>query len=47
MDGKGLKDCGACPSLPCGKFTKDPTISDEQNAENLRKMTENLKARKK
>lgn len=40
---KGLKNCGACPNLPCEKFTKDPAISDEQNAANLRFMVERLK----
>ena len=34
--------CGKCAELPCYRFSKDPTISDEQNAENLRKMLDNL-----
>lgn len=29
--------------LPCGRFQKDPTISDEQNQANLEKMVANLK----
>ena len=36
------KTCGGCPELPCARFMKDPTISDEQNAANLKKMMENL-----
>ena len=40
---KGWRHCGACPSLPCGRFQKDPTISDEQNQANLEKMVANLK----
>lgn len=35
--------CGGCPSLPCEKFTKDPTVSDEQNEEHLAEMLKNLK----
>lgn len=37
------KNCGECEKLPCEKFTKDPTVSDEQNSENLRKMVSRLK----
>lgn len=36
-------DCGKCGKLPCEKFTKDPTVSDEQNRANLEKMIKNLK----
>lgn len=39
---KGRKSCGGCAFLPCERFTSDPTISEEQNAENLRKMLKNL-----
>lgn len=40
---QGRNNCGGCPALPCEKFTKDPTISEVQNAENLRKMLKNLR----
>ena len=40
---KKRQNCGGCEFLPCGKFTKDPTISDEQNDENLKKMLGRLK----
>lgn len=40
---KGMKNCGACDALPCEKFMKDPSISDEQNAANLRVMLDNLR----
>lgn len=43
VNGKKLRDCGGCPSLPCEKFTKDPTVSDEQNEEHLAEMLKNLK----
>lgn len=43
VNNKKLKYCGTCPNLPCNRFTKDPTISDEQNAENLKKMVSRLK----
>lgn len=39
---KGRKNCAGCGSLPCERFTKDPTVSDEQNAENLGKMLKRL-----
>lgn len=42
VNGKRQPNCGKCPSLPCARFLKDPTISDEQNAENLKKMLDNL-----
>ena len=45
-NGKKLKNCGACRSLPCENFTKDPTISDEQNAANLEKMVARLRGNK-
>ncbi len=43
VNGKRQPHCGECPSLPCERFMKDPTISDEQNASNLRKMLANLR----
>ena len=43
VNGKKQTDCGGCPALPCERFTKDPTVSDEQNAANLARMLENLK----
>lgn len=42
---KRLRDCGGCENLPCSRFTKDPTLSDEQNEENLKKMIGRLKKR--
>ena len=36
------ENCGGCPELPCRHFMKDPSISDEENEANLRKMIENL-----
>lgn len=44
VNGKKQKDCGGCENLPCEKFTKDPAISDEENAENLKRMLQNLRA---
>lgn len=41
--GKGLQNCGGCAELPCARFVKDPTVSDEQNAANLKKMLLRLK----
>lgn len=43
VNGKGFKNCGACENLPCDKFTRDPTISEEQNRKNLNKMVGRLK----
>ena len=40
---KKQPDCGKCQQLPCERFTKDPTISDEQNQLNLKRMVERLK----
>lgn len=40
---KGQTNCGKCDRLPCERFTKDPTVSDEQNEENLKKMLARLK----
>lgn len=42
---KGMTDCSGCKKLPCEKFMKDPTVSDEQNAENLKKMIDRLKGK--
>ena len=39
---KRKKHCAGCEQLPCGRYRKDPTISDEQNARNLRKMLDRL-----
>lgn len=36
-------NCAGCEQLPCTRYKKDPTISEEQNAENLRMMLQNLK----
>ncbi len=36
------QNCGGCPELPCARFMKDPTITDEENEANLRKMIEQL-----
>lgn len=35
-------NCGGCESLPCTRFTKDPSVSDEINAAHLKKMLSNL-----
>lgn len=43
VNNKKRKNCAACEKLPCEKFTKDPTVSDEQNRENLRAMVQRLK----
>lgn len=43
VHGKGQKNCGACPDLPCEKFMRDPTVSDEQNEANLQKMLSRLR----
>lgn len=39
---KGEKSCRGCSELPCSRFVKDPTISDEENAANLKRMVERL-----
>ncbi|MFR7981157.1 MAG: helix-hairpin-helix domain-containing protein [Bacteroides thetaiotaomicron] len=36
------KNCGGCPHLPCSRFMKDPSISDEENDRNLKRMIDNL-----
>lgn len=43
VNSKKIENCGNCERLPCEKFTKDPTISDEQNQANLQKMIGGLK----
>ena len=30
------ENCGDCPELPCTRFMKDPTLSDEENETNLK-----------
>ena len=42
----GYSNCGGCARLPCEWFTKDPTISDEENEAHLSVMLQNLKAEK-
>lgn len=44
---KKRKNCGGCPDLPCSRFMKDPSISDEENEANLKKMMDNLATYKK
>ena len=39
---KHQHNCGKCAELPCSRFLKDPTLSDEQNEANLKKMLDNL-----
>lgn len=36
------KTCAGCEHLPCERFTKDPSVSDEENSAHLRVMLENL-----
>lgn len=36
-------NCGECKELPCSRFMKDPSISEEENERNLMKMIDNLK----
>lgn len=43
VNNKKTKTCAACEMLPCDKFIKDPTISDEENAANLQNMIALLK----
>lgn len=42
VTGKKRKTCGGCPELPCSRFVNDPTVSEEENAANLKKMLERL-----
>ena len=39
---KGRENCGGCEHLPCERFIKDPTVSDEQNKAGLCRMLGNL-----
>lgn len=36
------ENCDGCPELPCARFMKDPSLSDEENQANLKKMMDNL-----
>ncbi len=36
------KHCGGCPQLPCARFMKDPSLSDQENEANLKRMINNL-----
>ncbi len=38
----GRPHCGGCSSLPCERFTSDPTLSEAENAAHLRIMLRNL-----
>ena len=40
--GRGRRNCGGCAELPCHRFVKDPTVSDGENAANMKRMLENL-----
>lgn len=44
---KKRENCGGCPDLPCSRFMKDPSISDEENEASLKKMMDNLATYKK
>lgn len=44
---KKRKNCGGCPELPCGRFMKDPSLSEEENARNLKRMLDNLSGKRK
>lgn len=39
---KREKNCGGCPELPCHRFMKDPTLTDEENNAHLNRMLERL-----
>lgn len=39
---KKKKNCGGCPELPCHRFMKDPTLTDEENNAHLNRMLERL-----
>ena len=43
---RGFDTCGDCDKLPCEKFVKDPTISDEENEAHLKAMVSRLKGDK-
>lgn len=40
---KKKHDCGGCPELPCARFMKDPTLSDEENETHLKLMMARLR----
>jgi len=46
---KHLEHCGLCPELPCKTFTslRDPSQSDEEHEQSLKKKQKDLKLRKK
>lgn len=39
---KGQSTCAGCEALPCSRFSKDPTLSDEENEAGLQKLLANL-----
>lgn len=39
---RNRQNCGGCPELPCSRFMKDPSLSDEENETHLKKMLENI-----
>ena len=43
VEKKGQRSCKSCPELPCGRFMRDPTISEEENNAHLQTMLQNLK----
>ncbi len=47
VNGKGLKDCGACSAAPCDiwRNTRDPKYSDEEFEENIKQRMDALKKR--
>ena len=44
-ENKMKRNCKGCPELPCGRFMKDPSISDKENENNMKKMMDNLNKR--
>ena len=43
VEKKGPRTCGSCPELPCERFMRDPTVSEEENNAHLQIMLQNLK----
>ena len=43
VEKKGQRSCKSCTELPCGRFMRDPTISEEENNAHLQTMLQNLK----
>ena len=43
VEKKGQRNCGYCPELPCERFMRDPTVSEEENNAHLQIMLQNLK----